>query len=145
MAGEMLRRAQNPGLLHPARHQAGLTAHAQRILPERAVPDDRVVRVDIHVEHRGEIHMHPHPGQVGTYLLPDLHQYRAVLYGAQGGVPWKGVGRIQAHRQAPFGVHGDQQGDAGRFLQCIGKPCLGQDIPSGENDTANPVVCNKLP
>ena len=94
----------------PRQNASACRATASGARPERAVPDHRIVRVRVHVEHRREVPAHAHRGQLLAQGAPDGLRARGVTRrpDRQHRRP-HGGGRAQPLHQAPFLVDRHQQ------------------------------------
>ena len=81
--------------------------------------------------------MYPQLAALPAYLLAIGLDQPVIGDGAQHHILRETGGSAQSHREAPFAIEGDQQGNLGRLLQPIGHKGLCLGVPFMKQHAAN--------
>ena len=116
VAGIVLDSGQNAARRQAHHHGAAHPGHRPGIVPEGADADDRVQRLDVHVQHRGEVHVDAHGPEHPAAVFPHLPGPVRAGAGGQGQGPGEqGRALGDAAHQPALLVGGDKGGKTGLF------------------------------
>ena len=111
MTGKVFGHSHHTLALHSFHVLYAQVGHPLRHLTERTYPNHRVVRIAVHIHHRGKVHMYTHIMALPSYLLPHIIQQRVHFFGKQAEIRiiGKRVAVLQPHSQPPLGIDTHQQ------------------------------------
>ena len=144
MTGEMLGHREYPAVFQPFGISGNLIGHVHRTLTERAGIDDRILRIDIDIRHRGEIHLYTQFTALPCHLPAVFIKQAVVPYAAQHHILRKDGRTPQAHGQPPLPVERNQQRNIRHALRLIRQHSLVLHQAAGEQQAADLVILNHL-
>ena len=109
MAGKVLGTGHHTGSPQPLCPGQSALAHRGGIGAKRPIANDGVVRVAVHIHHRGEVHVDAQCAQLVARDAPSLSNQVDILNRAQGHRLRKPDAVREAHSGTPFCIHGRQQ------------------------------------
>ena len=141
--GEVLGHGQHSVVLQALDVLNAQRCHAILVFAKRAVADDRVAGVGVHVEHWREIDVYTQSAHFAGDVAAHLVHVLGVVHGAQRHLLGEVGRRVEAHVEAPFGIHGHEQRHFGGGLQAVGHDGLAARAALHKHHAANIIVAHQ--
>ena len=129
-----------------ATHDAGLLkafhvgnsplGYLKRFLTKGTISDYGIGRVSIAVSDGRKVEVNPHTRELTSYFVTCLTYQTRILNSSQTHIPRKARNRIQAHRQAPFCILGDEVRNTCAVLEGIGQAQLSGGASGRKDDSS---------
>jgi len=145
MPGEVLRHGEQPARPRAVDERRHPVRHRQRVRAVRPGVDHRVERVDVHVRHGRERHVHARgPGLLGRDPARLEGEGRRARRG-QRHVHREDRGALEPGARAPLQVRGDQERDPGRPLELVQPLRRLPGIADADEQPADPLLRDERP
>ena len=132
MSRKMLTNRKNTSTFQTTGISNHLIRHTHRVLTKRTIIDNRILRIDIHIRHRGKIDLYTKLTALTSHFTAILINQLIILYTSQYHIARKKRSTAKAHRQSPFPVKSNHQRKTCHTLRLIGEDSLCLHFSTGK-------------
>ena len=145
VAWKVLNRTQNAAVLHTFHVSVGFFVNLLRVFAERPKINDGIIGVVVHIYRRRKIDVNTQPTLLGgNGAAHFINQIVVALHGSHRHLVRKPHGAVEAHGQAPLGVHCYQKRHFGDRVVVISQLRLLHGATLKENNAAHFIIANVL-